>query len=193
MLLIIWVVVFFSIFFVLMILATGVYLGILTLLLPGMTAIFFVMILEKTSWFAKRIHEPFSNRLRASTALELVAHSQIFSIICGALGIGIGVLAINLYNPHLLNAYVESLTDSPASALYFKSNAGVAAFVGFVSAGMVYCYMLAEAKGMRKMSAIVIMVTCLLLFAIGLTLKEPMDTDLIAHNPYHKELSIYDQ
>ena len=179
MLSIITVVVLFSMISVWILLLTGVELGNVTLILPGVAAIFCVMLLQKTPWFSNNVQAPFTERLETGTTIVLVAQCQIFSILAGVFGVGAVTVGASFIFPGLIDSFVSHFTDSLSAVLYVKANSLVIAMVGFITAIMIYLYMLAEAKGMKRLSIFVVLVSGLAFFAVGSILVAPLPDELL--------------
>ncbi len=87
----------------------GLDLGDFTILVPIIVTLVAVARIAKTPWFNDNIRQPLAETLDYGNIVEVILHLQFFTIICGVLGLGLGVAAVTSIYPIGLEAVLAGV------------------------------------------------------------------------------------
>jgi hypothetical protein len=160
------------------IMLNNIRIGALCVLIPAAFSLIMVTIIQRTKWFKSVIKLPFAEKFRDGITAELVVQFQVFSILCGGIGIGIFILGIKKIYDTVKNDMPSHMTDSWMAIYYFQENLGLSALVGFLMANFIYFYVSILAMGNEKYNYLLIGFYTLIFLGVGLLVTEPLPDEL---------------
>ncbi|MBI4030932.1 MAG: hypothetical protein HY370_04595 [Proteobacteria bacterium] len=145
----------------------GMHFGIYTAIIPVSLVAGFYYWLFRGDWFQSNIREPMAATFDRGTGMDLFMHFQIFSLICGLLGIGGMILGAGYMYPVAASDVMETMYATEKYWAVFKSRASLATTGGFAFGALVYLYLLADSRNIKWLQLAIIGVGCLFFFLIG--------------------------
>lgn len=149
-------------------LLTGVYMGDFTIFVPIMFAIAGVAFFSRTDYFDQNIREPLAQTLEFGNFVEVVIHLQLFTIICGVLGLGIGIAALTSFYPMGIEAMMRGFAAGRYEWHNFTKYTPMSVLAGLCFGFLLYTYLFADARKLRWLTRTIIIGGFLLFFALGL-------------------------
>lgn len=124
----------------------GINLGDFTILAPVMFVISGIAMMSKTSWFDENIRQPLAETLEFGSFIEVVIHIQLFTIICGVFGLGLGVAAMTSFYPMGIKMMLRGFALGNAEWHNFTKYTPMSVLSGGSFGFLFYSYLFADAR-----------------------------------------------
>ncbi len=142
-------------------------LGHYTLFVPGIAVLGGLVLLTKTSWFFRNIKEPVNAVMEQGTTQEIFIHFQLFTVVCGVLGLGGGIFLVSALYPIGLREMMETMAGTEDQMALFRSTAHLAPIGGLAFGVVMVFYILAVVRDRKFLSAAILLGGLLLFFLLG--------------------------
>jgi len=149
-------------------LLVGLSFGDFTIFVPIMFAITGVAIAARTKWFDENIRQPLSATLEFGNAVEVVIHLQLFMIICGVMGLGLGIAALTTFYPMGIRLMLRGLAAGQKEWHNFSKYTPMSVLAGFSFGLLLYSYLFADARNKKWLTRFILLGGFLLFFVLGL-------------------------
>lgn len=149
-------------------LLAGLNFGDFTIFMPIMFAISGVALLSRSSWFDENIRKPLGATLEFGNAVEVVIHLQLFTIICGVIGLGLGIAAMTTFYPMGIKLMLRGLAAGNEEWHNFTKYTPMSVLAGFSFGLLLYSYLFADARNKKWVTRIILIGGFLLLLILGL-------------------------
>lgn len=149
-------------------LLVGVDMGDFTIFVPVMFAIAGVAALSRTEWFDERVRKPLAETLSFASYVEVIIHMQLFTIICGLLGLGLGVTALTTLYPVGITFVLQGMASGKAEWHNFTKYTPMSVLSGLAFGVLLYAYLFADACSKRWMTRAILVGGFIAFFVLGL-------------------------
>lgn len=163
----IWTTVLFVMGALWLMVSMGLHFGAYTAIIPVLIASGYYYRLFRSEWFHSNIRKPMIATFEEGTGMDLFMHFQIFSLICGLLGIGGMILGAGYMYPVAASGILETMDATERYWNLFKGRASLATVGGFAFGALVYLYLLADSRDIRWLQRTIVAVGCVFFFLIG--------------------------
>ncbi len=153
-------------------LLAGADLGDFTIFAPVMFSIAGVALVSKTGWFDENIRKPLAETLAFGSYIEVIIHLQFFTIICGVLGLGVGIAAMTTFYPMGIKLMLKSLAAGNTEWHNFSKYTPMSILSGFSFGLLFYSYLFADARNMKWVIRAIMVGGFLTFFFLGLMFGE---------------------
>ncbi len=144
-----WVCILFIMIASWMMLLFGLSMGDFTILAPIMLIITVVAFFSRSKWFDENVRQPLHDSLEWGNLIEMVIHIQLFTIICGVLGLGVGIAAMTSFYPVGAELALKNLAAENAQWYEFAKYTPMSILSGTLFGFLFYSYLFADAKGSK--------------------------------------------
>lgn len=149
-------------------LLVGLNFGDFTIFIPIMFAISGVAWLSRGEWFDDNIRKPLAVTLEFGNAIEVVIHLQLFTIICGVVGLGLGIVAMTSFYPMGIKMMLHGLAAGTEEWINFTKYTPMSAVAGLSFGFLLYSYLFADARNKTWLKKAIVIGGFILFFLVGL-------------------------
>lgn len=120
--------------------------GDFAIFLPIMFAIAGVALLSRSNWFAENIRKPLADTLECDNIIERIIRLQLFTIICGVMGLGLGIAAMTSFYPMGIKLMLRGLAAGNEEWHNFTKYTPMSLLSGCSFGILFYSYLFADAR-----------------------------------------------
>ncbi|GEM_PF-2714943 len=149
-------------------LLAGFNFGDFTIFIPIMFAIAGVALLSKSKWFDENVRQPLAVTLEFGNAIEVIIHVQLFTIICGVFGLGLGIAAMTSFYPMGIRLLLKGLAAGEVEWHNFAKYTPMSVLAGFSFGILLYSFLFADARNKKWITRCILIGGFLVFFILGL-------------------------
>ncbi len=146
----------------------GINMGDFTIFMPIMFAIAGIAAISRTGWFDQNIRRPLAETLEFGNFVEVVIHLQLFTVICGVMGLGLGIAAMTSFYPMGIRLMMKGLAAGNAEWHAFTKYTPMSVLSGFSFGLLLYSYLFADARRMKWLTSTILVGGFAVFFLLGL-------------------------
>lgn len=146
----------------------GVNLGDFNIFVPVMFSIAAIALFSRTDWFDENVRQPLSDTLEFGSYVEVTIHLQLFTIICGIFGLGLGIAALTTFYPMGIKFMLQGLAAGNAEWHNFTKYTPMSVLSGCTFGVLLYSYLFADARSKRWLMRLILIGGFAIFFILGL-------------------------
>ena len=151
-----------------LILLLGMDLGRFTIILPVIITFFGLAFVSRLDWFDENIRTPLAETLEYGDWIEVVIHLQLFTLIVGMIGLGLGILCLTALYPVGFEMILKGAAAGNQEWQNFTKYLPFSVISGFFFGFLLYTYLFADARGIAWLTRTVIIGGFAIFFGLGL-------------------------
>lgn len=131
----------------------GIDVGDFTVFIPVILALVGGFAASRTKLFDEHIRKPLAETLDFGNVVEIIIHMQLFTLICGVLGVGLGIASITSLYPMGVRFILRGVAGGDYEWHNFTKYVPLSILAGFTFSVLFYSYLFADARNQKKMMA----------------------------------------